>query len=147
MIWHWKIPETLARKFKEQFKQLSVHFYFVPFFSKTGVSILSFKCDICDHVFSRPWCLSYLKRYFQRHQWNVFFFRDQITQILFFWGECQFGINQRSQFDRKYVTKIYFAVEICGRCLLNVKKCFQNLLLGLKTLIFFCCYYEISKVT
>ena len=146
MIWHWKIAETLARKFKEQFKQLSVQFYFVPFFWKSGVLILSFKCDICDHVFSRPCCLSYVKRYFQRHQWNVFLSESNNSDSVFFW-ECQFGIDQRSQFDKKHVTKIYFAVEIWGRCLLNVKKCFQNLLLGLKTLIFFCCYYEIPKVT
>ena len=146
MIWHWKIAETLARKFKEQFKKLSVHFYFVPFFWKSGVLILSFKCDICDHVFSRPCCLSYVKRYFQRHQWNVFLSESNNSDSVFFW-ECQFGIDQRSQFDKKHVTKIYFAVEIWGRCLLNVKKCFQNLLLGLKTLIFFCCYYEIPKVT
>ena len=50
MIWHWKIAETLARKFKQQFKQLSVHFYFAAFFWKTGLLILTFKCDIYAHA-------------------------------------------------------------------------------------------------
>ena len=31
-------------------------------------------------------CLPYLKRYFQEHQWSVFFFVAQITQILLFFG-------------------------------------------------------------
>ena len=58
MIWHWKIAETLARKFK----QLSVHFYFVAFFWKTGLLILAFKCDIYGYgrVFSRPCVHPYL---------------------------------------------------------------------------------------
>ena len=58
------------------------------------------------------------------------------SDSVFFW-ECQFGIDQRSQFDKKHVTKIYFAVEIWGRCLLNVKKCFQTqILLFSRTVVF-----------
>ena len=35
-------------------------------------------------------CLSYLKRYFQEHQWSAFLFMVQITQIFFSFWECCF---------------------------------------------------------
>ena len=35
-------------------------------------------------------CLSYLKRYFQEHQWSAFLFMVQITQIFFSFLECCF---------------------------------------------------------
>ena len=41
-----------------------------------------------------------------------------------FWKN-RFEIDQRWQFNKKDITKIYFAVCILGRCLLTVKKYFQ----------------------
>ena len=35
-------------------------------------------------------CLSYLKRYFQEHQWSAFLFMVQITQIFSSFWECCF---------------------------------------------------------
>ena len=56
----------------------------------------------------------------------------------------RFEIDQRLAFNKnKNLTKIYFAVEILGRCLLTVKRHFQmhnlrlSFALGLKTLRFF----------
>ena len=54
MIWHWKIAETLSRKFKQQFKQLCPLLLSCVFFWKTSLLILAYKCDIYGRVFSRP---------------------------------------------------------------------------------------------
>ena len=40
------------------------------------------------------WCLPYVKRYFQEHQWSTFLFMAQITQILLF---SVMSILQRSK--------------------------------------------------
>ena len=69
VIWPWKIAETLVHKFKEQLKQLSVHFYFATFFWKTGLLILAFKCDIYGRVFSRP-CRHYDKFCIRYHEFQ-----------------------------------------------------------------------------
>ena len=88
MIWHWKIAETLARKFKQQFKQLSVHFYFVAFFWKTGLLILAFKCDIYGRVFSRPWVINSLIRFqgFPNPYYKILYL-SEVFSIISLWNE------------------------------------------------------------
>ena len=60
--------------------------------------------------------LSYIKLYFQEVQWSVFFFMAQITQVLLV-QEWQFGINQRSQFEKDTFSNKNLSMEVLGLCL------------------------------
>ena len=57
-------------------------------------------------------CLPYVKRLFQQHQCNVFFFRAQVTQIPLFTG---MPVLERSK----------TTMEVLGTCLPYVKRYFQ----------------------
>ena len=75
----------------------------------------------CWPIILRPVgiCLPYGKMCFQPHQWKVFFFRDQITQILLFSGML---VRERSQITFKNET---FLKKFCGMCLPYLKIYFQ----------------------
>ena len=55
-------------------------------------------------------CLPYVKTYFQEHQWSTFFFRTQITQILFF-RESRFWRDKSSQLEHNRFFKSFFTVK------------------------------------
>ena len=69
--------------------------------------------------------LSYIKLYFQEVKWSVFFFMAQITQVLLV-QEWQFGINQRSQFEKDTFSNKNLSMEVLGLCLPYVKRCSQE---------------------
>ena len=52
----------------------------VTAFFSLGLKLLRFSMEVFRI------CLPYVKRYFQSHQWKLFFFRSQTTQILLFLG-------------------------------------------------------------
>ena len=49
-------------------------------------------------------CLSYIKKYFQEHQWSDFLFVAHITQVLFFQESC-FWRDQGPQFEKDTFSK------------------------------------------
>ena len=51
-------------------------------------------------------CLPYVKRYCQRHQWNAFFFRAQITQILLFSRMSVLERSNNTVWDQHLFTKL-----------------------------------------
>ena len=51
-------------------------------------------------------CLPYVKRYCQRHQWNTFFFRAQITQILLFSRMSVLERSNNTVWDQHLFTKL-----------------------------------------
>ena len=57
-------------------------------------------------------CLTYVKRYFQPHQWNVVYFRAQITQILLFLGMPI--LERSSQFNNDTFSKKFSALDVLG---------------------------------
>ena len=70
-------------------------------------------------------CLPYVKRCLQFHQWNILFFRAQITQILLLLGMWVWE-RSSSQFNSDTFSKHFFAVEVLGMCLPYVKTYFQR---------------------
>ena len=67
----------------------------------------------------------YVKRYFQRHQWNTFFFRAQITQILLFLRILLLERSKVTAWERHLFKKIFFAMEVLSICLPYAKRYFQ----------------------
>ena len=106
-------------------------------FSSLGLKFLRFGRDqrsqLNNDTFSKKisvmevvsMCLPYLKRYFQWQKWNVFFFRAQIIQIFLFEKQCQFGKNQRSQFNNNTFSKNFSGMKVSGMCLPYVKSFFS----------------------
>ena len=67
-----------------------------------------------------PMCLPYVKRYFQEHQWNGFFFRAQMSQILLFSG---IAVSERWKITvwEQHLSKKKFWYE-CFRYLSTLRK-------------------------
>ena len=56
-------------------------------------------------------CLPYGKGYFQEEQWSAFLFMAQMSHFVSF-RECQFGRDQRSQFEHNQFFKNFLTMKI-----------------------------------
>ena len=67
----------------------------------------------------------YAKRYLQEHQWSAFFFRAQITQILFL---SRMPVSERSEITvwERHLFENFFCYKFFGMCLPYMKRYFQE---------------------
>ena len=87
-----------------------------------------------------------VKKFFLFNKLRVSFVRPQNSRTFWFLLKPVWVRSKVTAWQQNLFTKIYFPGKILGRCLLTVKKYFQLhqlwfLLLDLKTLRFFRCYY------
>ena len=133
MAFGWQRYCTLCSEAKlrefyayQDFVWLTIAYYFVYIrFKKSSNSSLVFiyskKCVIFyEKNYSKKFsgmqalgmCLTYVKRYFQPHQWNVVYFMAQITQILLFLGMPI--LERSSQFNNDTFSKKISALDVLG---------------------------------
>ena len=70
-------------------------------------------------------CLPYIKRYFQEHQWSAFFFRVEISQIMFFLGMLVLEWSKIAVWEQ-YLFQNFFALKVLCMCLPYIKSYFQE---------------------
>ena len=114
---HWeKLRVTVSKQINSKifFALKGLGMYFIIYCNDTLWKI-SFAMEVWGM------CLLYVKKFFQPHQWRLFFFRPQKTRILLFLVKLVWG--RKGQI--KTFPKIFFAWEVLSMHLTYVRKIFQ----------------------